>query len=143
VPGDVVCVSGIVKVLSTNEGGGRNKKASQMYYLYVSVNSLVKASSGKDETAGEAGEGEFTKDFVSFSNKELQGIKKIFDQDEGLFRLLVNSFCPAIFGHELVKAGLLLALFGGKKRAVDEKKDLAIRSNPVSSLNDLNIFTDP
>jgi hypothetical protein len=30
-----------------------------------------------------------------------------------ILRLLVNSLCPTIFGHEMVKAGLLLALFGG------------------------------
>lgn len=29
------------------------------------------------------------------------------------FRHLVHALCPGIFGHELVKAGLVLALFGG------------------------------
>lgn len=33
-----------------------------------------------------------------------------------MIRLLVNSLCPSIFGHELVKAGLILGLFGGSKR---------------------------
>ncbi|KAI5740476.1 hypothetical protein M8J76_004215 [Diaphorina citri] len=33
--------------------------------------------------------------------------------EPNLFKLLVNSLCPSIFGHEMVKAGLLLALFGG------------------------------
>lgn len=32
---------------------------------------------------------------------------------EDVFRLLVHSLCPAIFGHEAVKAGLLLGLMGG------------------------------
>lgn len=32
-----------------------------------------------------------------------------------LFRLLVNSLCPTIYGHEMVKAGLLLGLFGGSQ----------------------------
>lgn len=30
-----------------------------------------------------------------------------------LFPLLVKSFCPTIYGHELVKAGLILAIVGG------------------------------
>ena len=30
-----------------------------------------------------------------------------------MFRLLVHSLCPTIFGHEAVKAGLLLGLIGG------------------------------
>ena len=32
------------------------------------------------------------------------------------FRLLVHSLCPSIYGHELVKAALLMALFGGLLR---------------------------
>ena len=34
-----------------------------------------------------------------------------------LFNLLVNSLSPAIFGHEIVKAGLLLGLLGGTPAA--------------------------
>ena len=40
-----------------------------------------------------------------------------------LFSLLVKSLCPSIFGNELVKAGMILSLFGGTdyrlKRNVD------------------------
>jgi DNA helicase MCM8 len=35
--------------------------------------------------------------------------------------LLIASLCPTIFGHELVKAGLLLGLFGGTKNQTDSK----------------------
>lgn len=33
-----------------------------------------------------------------------------------LFRFLVQSLCPSIYGHEIVKAGLLLAMLGGSSR---------------------------
>lgn len=33
--------------------------------------------------------------------------------EPNLFKLLVHSLCPGIYGHEMVKAGLLLGLFGG------------------------------
>lgn len=33
-----------------------------------------------------------------------------------LFRLLVHSFCPNIYGHEIIKAGLLLSLFTGNEK---------------------------
>ncbi len=37
-----------------------------------------------------------------------------YDGDQ--LRQLVHSLCPSIFGHDLVKAGLLLALFGGVRK---------------------------
>ncbi|KAJ3209863.1 DNA replication licensing factor mcm8 [Entophlyctis luteolus] len=137
VPGDVVFLSGIVKVLETHEGKYKQKGA-QMYYLYISGNSLVKASGSSESSEGdgsrgsqnsaESEENRFTKDGISFSRKDLYGIRQIHDVgDDELFKLLVNSLCPAIFGHEIVKAGLLLALFGGRRR---ESKDIEIRSNP-------------
>lgn len=30
-----------------------------------------------------------------------------------LFYALINNFCPSIYGHEIVKAGMLLSLVGG------------------------------
>ncbi|KAJ3230198.1 DNA replication licensing factor mcm8, partial [Chytriomyces hyalinus] len=105
-----------------------------MYYLYISVNSLVKASSSSDGDDGgddEGGEAGFTKDGMSFTRKDLYGIRQIHEVGgDELFPLLVNSLCPAIFGHEIVKAGLLLALFGGRRRSNQESKEIDIRSNP-------------
>lgn len=43
---------------------------------------------------------------------------------EDVFRLLVHSLCPTIFGHEAVKAGLILGLMGGTEY------DNGPRSNP-------------
>ncbi len=36
-----------------------------------------------------------------------------------LFYSLINSFCPTIYGHELVKAGVLLSMTGGSKMKFD------------------------
>ncbi|TPP64414.1 DNA helicase MCM8 [Fasciola gigantica] len=47
-----------------------------------------------------------------FSVKDLHAIREISEQPN-LFRLLVTSLCPTICGRGVVKAGLLLALFGG------------------------------
>ena len=48
------------------------------------------------------------------------------------FDLLVASLCPEIYGHELVKAGLLLALLGGTRADASEKMvrdSIQVRSN--------------
>jgi len=50
---------------------------------------------------------------LSFSF-HFQAINEIHDQGEKLFKLLIASLCPSIYGHEIVKAGLILGLFGGK-----------------------------
>ena len=44
-------------------------------------------------------------------------------------RQLVHSLCPGIFGHELVKAGLLLALFGGARKAPVGEGEVALRGD--------------
>ncbi|KAJ3379512.1 DNA replication licensing factor mcm8 [Lobulomyces angularis] len=131
-PGDVISVSGIVKMHATEEGKGKPNQ-TQMYILYIDVNSLVKASTNPGETLDEEDEGSsgFTKDFISFSTKDLMGIREIKRfGGNNVFRLLVNSLCPAIFGHELVKAGLILGLLGGRKRTNASNKDINIRGDP-------------
>ena len=52
--------------------------------------------------------------------------------DDNPLRLLVNSLCPSIFGQEMVKAGLVLCMFGGvgKFQSGEEKNRLAIRGDP-------------
>eukprot|EP01034_Spumella_vulgaris_P023027 gene23027-29215_t len=52
---------------------------------------------------------------ATFSPKELASIRSLA-MSPHCFALLVNSLCGTIFGHELVKAGLLLALFGGTQQ---------------------------
>ena len=49
---------------------------------------------------------------------------------DNVFRILVNSLCPPIFGHEIVKAGLLLGLLGGRRRLGVTDKDISIRGDP-------------
>jgi DNA helicase MCM8 len=51
----------------------------------------------------------------NFSEKDLAAIAKIRDFGD-TFSLVVASMCPNIFGHEMVKAGMLLGLFGGTPR---------------------------
>jgi DNA helicase MCM8 len=122
VPGDQVTVSGIVKVISTDQHAERyanSRSAKALYFLYIDGNSL---SNNKEIQKGHM-------DLTQFSLKDLKFIQDI-SQENDLFHLIVNSLCPAIFGHEIVKAGLCLGLFGGVQKYTNEKEKLTIRGDP-------------
>jgi DNA replicative helicase MCM subunit Mcm2 (Cdc46/Mcm family) len=38
-----------------------------------------------------------------------------------IFLSLIKSFCPTIYGHEIVKAGLILGLIGGSSKGLAPK----------------------
>ncbi|CAH8529743.1 unnamed protein product [Dicrocoelium dendriticum] len=65
-----------------------------------------------------------------FSIKDLYAIREISEQPN-LFRLLVASLCPSICGRALVKAGLLLALFGGTQNPRPNKRRQKRLRNPT------------
>ena len=63
-------------------------------------------------------------------NNETKNNAKCFQSIQSepeLFKLLVASLCPAIYGHEMVKAGLLLGLFGGVSKG---DSDVPVRGEP-------------
>lgn len=58
---------------------------------------------------------------VTFSDEELCQIRDVAlikPEAGGPLALLLDSLCPTIFGHEIVKLGLLLALFGGSSQGM-------------------------
>ena len=63
---------------------------------------------------------------------EVNEIHKLSERRD-IFTLLVRSICPSIFGHELVKAGLVLTLFGGsdyrRKKLADFSEFQMLREN--------------
>ncbi|KAF0289394.1 DNA helicase MCM8 [Amphibalanus amphitrite] len=72
------------------------------------------------------------------------GVVKTFDEPTGKGRnanknmhllyiavnSISNSLCPAIYGHHMVKAGLLLGLFGGTTRPAGGAQELHVRGDP-------------
>lgn len=125
VPGDTVTVTGIVRV--AKEGPHRGNKDQCMFLLYIEATSVsntkgLQSKSGGQESPGEAHSGE------EFSLKELYAIQEIQSQPD-LLRLLVHSLCPVIYGHLLVKAALVLALFGGRQKNMD-KNSVPVRGDP-------------
>ncbi|KAF1507483.1 DNA helicase MCM8, partial [Megadyptes antipodes antipodes] len=126
VPGDMVTITGIVKVSSTEEGASKNKNDKCMFLLYIEANSV---SNSKGQKPKNFDDETFQRSFMEFSLKDLYAVQEI-QAEENLFRLIVNSLCPAIYGHEIVKAGLALALFGGCQKFVDDKNRIPVRGDP-------------
>ncbi|XP_076938678.1 putative DNA helicase MCM8 [Bidens hawaiensis] len=131
IPGDVVTVTGIIRVINTymDIGGGKSKGKNQgLYYLYLEGIS-VKNSKSQSETENLQDTENVNKatdllDLYSFSQRDLEFICK-FTSEYGsdVFRQILQSICPSIYGHELVKAGITLALFGGvRKHSMDQNK---------------------
>ena len=63
-----------------------------MFQLYIDGNSL---DSNKQMEGGKM-------ESIEFSTKDMYGILDISSQKDP-FKLIVNSLCPSIYGHELVK----------------------------------------
>ncbi|KAJ1789076.1 DNA replication licensing factor mcm8, partial [Coemansia sp. RSA 2399] len=133
VPGDVVTCTGVVKIMLSDEGKGKGRP-NTLYILYLDAVAISKVGGGGGSEGGASStavspEDEMTtKDGIHFSSKDLQFIREVYKEPR-LFRLLVNSFCPGIFGHEMVKAGIMLALFGARKRSVGNRDGVNIRSD--------------
>ncbi|XP_069669025.1 DNA helicase MCM8 [Periplaneta americana] len=113
IPGDVVTITGIVKVRNSEECN--KKKVPSMFLMYIDAVSSV---NNKNETQAGCSKGVG----IEFNMKDYYAIQEIHSQPD-LFRFLVNSLCPTIYGHEMVKAGLLLALFGGTLNHADGRSD--------------------
>ena len=87
--------------------------------LYLEPVSILNESQGRNE-----------KSQMEFTMLDYAAIRDIFETGPELFKLLVSSLCPSIYGHELVKAGLLLALFGGTSKYTNDAAFVPVRGDP-------------
>ena len=119
-PGDIVRITGVVKVTAGDECAKFNKKQSQ-YLLYISALGISNSrSQGSSRMSGTSG--------IQFTYNDYALIQDVHSYGGQTFKLLVNSLCPAIFGHSLVKAGLILGLFGGTVKG--SNTCLPVRGDP-------------
>lgn len=107
-PGDDVTVTGIMKVRTSDNNGFQKSRGCDAgihkFYLYgISIVSNKNTMNTRS---------------MDLAEHEMAMIMGIGNRPN-LFKLLVHSICPRIFGHEMVKAGLILSLFGGSGNGIN------------------------
>ena len=124
ISGDTVIFNGILKTEAFEDnkgnGGAAGKKNQQgLFNMYMDVNSVLnckdKSKSISNKTIASIEE-EFTEEDL----KLMESLMSLA-QNRRLFPLLIKSFCPSIYGHEIVKAGLLLAIVGGSSEPIERR----------------------
>jgi DNA helicase MCM8 len=107
-PGDDITVTAILKARA--DPTSRSNQATGCLKIYLEAVSVVTNSNKKTRCVEEC------------TPNDLKMFQTVHTEPMGVFRFLVHSLCPEIYGHEMVKAGLLLALFGGA--SIKEDDDL-------------------
>jgi DNA replicative helicase MCM subunit Mcm2 (Cdc46/Mcm family) len=120
-PGDIVLVACTVAAINTAVASGQTGKRAletSTYKLYLKGHSVTTMSESCRPSQHKSGSRS-----IVYTQQQLQSIVQLCHADHryfGLierrafpFDLLVRSICPAIIGHNEVKAGILLCLLGG------------------------------
>ncbi|XP_045483786.1 DNA helicase MCM8-like [Harmonia axyridis] len=105
-PGDDITITGIIRV--KKESNIMKNNQPSLFAMYMEG---IAVANNKNRNQGSYGASER----ITFHMDDYYAIQKIHAEPM-LFRYLVQSLCPSIYGNEIVKAGLLLALFGGTNR---------------------------
>lgn len=88
---------------------GKSKTKNQgFYYLYLEAVSVrsSKSQSTTEDSQDPISDTRATElfDFFSFTTKDLEFIVKFYEEySSDIFRQILQSICPSIYGHELVK----------------------------------------
>lgn len=112
-----------------------DKSNASLFQLKIDALSLVNT---KTKTKGGDGDGTVGEESASgrdnvgmeFDAQDYELVREVFGFGKAILKLLVHSLCPTIYGHEMVKAGLLLGLFGGSGNRAAADADVAVRGDP-------------
>lgn len=142
VPGDIATVCGVVKVM-TVEGASQAKNTNSLYYMYVEANSISTTRSRSSASTLNSGQ----TDRIVSDDSGTPTVHSVIHEvvrEEDPFGFLVHSAVPTIYGHEMVKAGLLLALFGGSSK-VDSILEATQNSDCIAIRSDIHclVVGDP
>ena len=98
-PGDRVQMIGIYRALSGRRAVGQS---SGKFHTVILVNNIIKIGIGSNKSSIES----------SLSANEIKNIKKM-SKKKDIFNILAQSVIPSIHGHDYIKKAIVLQLFGG------------------------------
>ncbi|KAK1131923.1 hypothetical protein K0M31_016068 [Melipona bicolor] len=110
-PGDDITLTGIIK--GTNNAKPRNKISFSLYMEAITIVNNKQRLQNKNIINSE------------LTIKDYLAIKEVYNTPN-IFSLLVHSLCPSIYGHEIIKAGLILSLFGGTVECSESRENIHI-----------------
>lgn len=122
--------------MSVRSGRGREeKRESAIHQLYLDVLSMIPLKKRKkrqhsSSTSSRSQQGLTVPRDHEFAYQEEMRFVRSLAISPNCLPLLLTAFCPTIYGHELVKLGLLLGLFGGSKPPQNRDSD---SFQPISS----------
>jgi DNA helicase MCM8 len=83
-------------------GIGRTKEKNKtLFLIYIDANSVDNNKQVNNNSSGNEHSNNKV-DLMQFSAKDMFAIQEISDE-KNVFKLIVNSICPGIYGHEFVK----------------------------------------
>ena len=109
-PGDVVTLSGVVKNVNMASSGFSRGNDKLMCQLYIRGLGITNQRENNKKMLDVSNSGKMG---IEFTMADYTLVREIQSFESQTFKLLVHSLCPSIYGHDIVKAGLLLGLFGG------------------------------
>ena len=139
VPGDIVRIVAVVKSAIASEAGRVNPNDRAEYHLMLKALSVVNSKGRGSGQGGGSGGNSVAKSSqsrlannsanagIEFTAEDFELVREIHSFENLIFKLIVHSLCPSIYGHDLVKAGLILGLFGG---TVVDKAGASVRGDP-------------
>ena len=146
ISGDVVTIWGTLKteIQSDNKGygkGGNINKNTGLYSSFIDANSIMNNNINWMNTGS----------YEWMDQHDISNFLQLADRND-LFPLFVKSAWPSIYGNELVKAGLVLSLFGGTDLRFKKQQqylDLMHNSEQIApeeeedEMEDLNLAMRP
>ncbi|XP_015172942.1 PREDICTED: DNA helicase MCM8-like, partial [Polistes dominula] len=132
-PGDDLLLTGIVKVQGIDDNTSKGH-ATASFSFYMEAVTIIHNNNVNDNNIDKnTDKMHMNTDTVTnnMNIKDYLAIKEVYEKPN-VFSLLIHSLCPSIYGHEMIKAGLILSLFGGnaKRRGLRDHIHVLIVGDP-------------